>query len=52
VDRPPRALSRPVLRGNASHNDKPTGIWWVDKDHPPIIGPGNISDGQTLPITQ
>ncbi len=41
---------RPQLRGNVARDNKGTGIWWVDKDKPPIIGSGNISDGKELPL--
>jgi len=41
---------RPVLRGNISRDNNGPGIWWLDKNKPPIIGAGNMSDGKELPL--
>lgn len=41
---------RPVLRGNVGRDNKDKGIWWIDDDQPPVIGPGNLSDGKELPL--
>ncbi len=41
---------RPSLRGNVARDNKGSGIWWADNKNPPMIGPGNISDGKELPL--
>jgi parallel beta-helix repeat protein len=40
---------RPRLVGNTAQGNIGGGIWWNTEKANPIVGPGNLSDGQMLP---